>query len=161
DPLPGGAGAPGGASRRDRYLFCGPARLDLVSTDPGPGLTSSFDGNPSLVLREPRVERLKPRGQGPREGDAPRAAELVVKVALDLDYVAEFLGAGEPEPAVDLGRPRFVPAPPAQRLRKPRAHPPAREVLPGDAALLADYPPAATKDAIGTAANVLDRDRRQ
>src|SRR5262245_45679837 len=100
-------------------------------------MTSSFDVNPSLVLREPRVEVLKRRGQRPRERDAPRAAEIVVKVALELEHVAEFLGARETEAAVDLGRHRVVDDLAAQRLRESRRHLPAREVLAGDADPLA------------------------
>ena len=56
-----------------------------------------------LVLGEPCVEALQGRVEGSGDLEVARTAEVFVEVKLELEHVAEILGAREPKTAVHLG----------------------------------------------------------
>ena len=57
--------------------------------------------NPLRVRAEPLRKRLQPRVQCARHLHAARGAEVGIEVALELEHVAEILGAREAEAAVE------------------------------------------------------------
>jgi hypothetical protein len=63
-----------------------------------------LEGNAVLVHREPRVECLEGRVELPGQLDRACAAVDLLEVPLELEHVAEVVGAGEAEAPEDLGR---------------------------------------------------------
>ena len=66
----------------------------LAGSEPSP------ESDPALVRREPLIEGLQLRVERAREREVARAAVLLLEVALELEHVAEVVGAGEAEAAV-------------------------------------------------------------
>ncbi len=58
--------------------------------------------NLALVLAEPLIEGVRGRMERSREVDASRTEDLLFEVAIDLEHVAQLVGAGETEAAVGI-----------------------------------------------------------
>ena len=93
--------------------------------------------------------------------EVARTAEVLLKVALELEHVAQILGARETKAAVDLGRHVVVAHLLTQRLGERGGHLRAGQMLAGDADGLADELAAVLEDAVGALADVLGGDARQ
>jgi hypothetical protein len=70
----------------------------------------------------------------PRDIDAARRDAGGLEVAIELEHVAQILGAGEPEAAICFGRHFVVPDLSPERVRERRRHLRAGQVLAGDVA---------------------------
>jgi hypothetical protein len=68
------------------------------------------------VAGQPLLESLKLRIQGSGELEIPRAGEVVVEVALELEHVAEVVRPGEPEASVHVGRRKVVGTPRSRKI---------------------------------------------
>ena len=82
---------------------------------------ASPDRNAFRVGREPGVEALQRRVHRARELDAACSAEVVAEVVIELEHVAEIVGAREPEGAIRRGRDRLVADLLPERPRQPCA----------------------------------------
>src|SRR5581483_5456279 len=118
------------------------------------------DRNAVLVVSQPLVEGLQRGIERAGDGGIARAAEDVVKIALELEHVAEILGPGEAESAVRLGRHRVVAHLLPQRPAELRGHFRAGQMFAGDADGLTDVLPAFFEDAEGTFPDVFGGDAR-
>ena len=95
-------------------------------------------GMRSLFAREPLREGLELRVERREKREVARAAEVLLEVALELEHVAEVVGAGEAEAAVDLGRHGVVDDLLPEGLGERGRHLRAGQVLARDADRLAD-----------------------
>src|SRR6185503_2451308 len=86
------------------------------------------------------------------------AAEVVFKVALALEHVAQIICAGKAEIAIHLGRHAVVVDFLAQHLREGSSHLGARKILAGDRDGLPDEFTPCLENSVGTSANILGSD---
>src|SRR5512135_830988 len=78
--------------------------------------------NPAVVPGEPLIEGLQRRIKRSREVDASRAEDLLLEVAIDLEHVAQLVGAGEAKAAICVRFDGVVLDDDAEALRELLAH---------------------------------------
>src|SRR5438034_8362959 len=103
----------------------------------------------ALVLGEPPVEGLERGVEGSGDVEVARAAPDLFEVSLELEHVAEILGAWETEATVHLGWHVVVADLLTQCLGKLGGHLCAGQMLAGDADGLANELGALLEDAVG------------
>src|SRR4051812_3572636 len=126
-----------------------------------PGSTALAERYSRFVLRQPAVESLQLRVQALRLADAPRVAAILLELAVELEHVAEIVGAGKSErPERRWGHGvvlHFL----TQRLRQRLRHLRAAEMSAGDADGLADHLVTLLEYRVCRLANVFGGDARQ
>src|SRR5262245_40190888 len=118
------------------------------------GGSASIERDAILVPREPLVERLQLGIQAAGKCRIPGAAERFLKVAFELEHVAQVVGAGETEAAVDLRRHVVVAHLPTERLRHCGRHLGAGQLLSRNGHGLPDELTPAFDQAVGALADI-------
>lgn len=120
-----------------------------------------FQGNSVRVFPKPGLEALQFRIQLAREFDAAGPAEIVLEIVLELEHVAEIVGAGETETAKYFGRYGVVADILSQRLAHAVGHLCAGQVFSRDAHRLSDEFLSLLEYTEGAFADVFRRDARE
>src|SRR3954452_23238313 len=110
--------------------------------------------DPLAVRRQPLAETQQLRIQRTRFIHRPRRAEVSLKVALELEHVAEVVGAGKSESAIHARLDRVVADFFAEEVRKRRGHFRSGEMLARDADALPDQLRPLLENPVRTPANV-------
>src|SRR5947209_10453978 len=113
------------------------------------------------IRRQPVAESQQLRIQRTRFIHRARGAEVSLEIALELEHVAEVLGAGKSESAIHARLDRVVANFFAEEVRKRRGHFRSGEMLARDADALPDQLRPLLENPISAAADVLRRDAGQ
>ena len=115
----------------------------------------------ALVLRQPLIEGLQRWIQRPGKLGIACSAEVFFEVAFELKHVAQIVGAGKSEAAIDIGRHTVIADFLAQGLAESGSHLRTGQMLSRDAYRLADELASFSEDAVRALANIFGGDAGQ